>query len=92
MQLKVANFSVSFRTTLNAVVFVMSTLHVCTSIVLPADLAAWRMVSLSLESRVLSRDMRAILVNFFWAKSDEVVTPIPGPLPMTRRPSEDIVR
>jgi hypothetical protein len=31
-------------------------------------------------------------VNFFWAKSDAVVTPIPGPLPMTRRLSEDMVR
>jgi len=50
------------------------------------------MVSLSLEMRVLSREMRAILVNFLWANREAVVTPMPGPLPMTRRPSEDMVR
>jgi len=36
--------------------------------------------------------MRAILSNFFWAKREAVETPMPGPLPMTRRAFEDILR
>ena len=50
------------------------------------------MVSRSLERRVLSRDTRAILVYFLWAKREAAVTPMPGPLPMMRRPFEDMMK
>ena len=71
---------------MNAFVLVISTLHKSTSIVLPAEFAALRMVSLSLERRVSSRDIKATLEKLFWVKREAVVTPMPGPLPMTSRP------
>jgi hypothetical protein len=30
--------------------------------------------------------IKAILEKLFWVKREAVVTPMPGPLPMTRRP------
>ena len=90
-QLKVANFSVFLRTAVNAFVLVIFTLHTSTSIVLPAEFAALRMVSLSLERRVSSRDIKATLEKLFWVKREAVVTPMPGPLPMTRRPFDAMI-
>jgi len=59
---------------------------------MPVEETASRSVFLSRLSRSMFREMRAMLLNLFWAKSVAVAIPTPGPLPMMTRVEEAIVR
>lgn len=62
----------------------MSTLQVFTSTATALGRKS-RIVWRSCSSRLLSLEIKAILLNFLEAKSFAVEMPIPGPLPMTTK-------